>query len=141
MAYVMIMFCASAALNAAIPAIERNALIALYNATSGDSWTKKGGWKEPPLHTDGFAMPGTEGGWYGVTVEGDHVVKIVFPYAQVGGTLVGNNLNGPIPTELAGLTHLSELSMVGNKLSGGIPTQLGVLNNLTHLYLSYLEKT
>ena len=56
-----------------IPVEERNALIELYNNTNGDNWTcwnnptndaKK--WKIPPLHTDGFSMPGTECGWNGV---------------------------------------------------------------------------
>ena len=52
---------------AAIPAIERAALIALYTSTDGDQWTDNSGWKEPPLAADGFALPGTEGTWYGIT--------------------------------------------------------------------------
>jgi len=38
---------------AAIPAAERGALIALYNSTDGDNWTKKKGWKESHLAADG----------------------------------------------------------------------------------------
>ena len=34
--------------HAAIPAAERQALIALYNSTNGDSWLNNGGWN-PPL--------------------------------------------------------------------------------------------
>ncbi len=45
---------------AAIPPIERAALIALYESTDGDNWTYNNGWKTPPLAADGFAMPGTE---------------------------------------------------------------------------------
>ena len=49
---------------------QRQALIALYNATGGDSWTNNSGWKTAPLYPDGFALPGTEGTWYGLTVGG-----------------------------------------------------------------------
>jgi hypothetical protein len=52
-----------------IPAAERNALIALYNSTDGDNWTNNNGWKDPPLDLDDFAMPGTEGNWYGITLD------------------------------------------------------------------------
>ena len=31
--------------HAAIPAAERQALIALYNSTNGDSWSENSGWK------------------------------------------------------------------------------------------------
>ncbi|NIM17840.1 MAG: hypothetical protein GTO45_38175 [Candidatus Aminicenantes bacterium] len=48
----------------AIPASENAALIALYNAANGDNWYGNSGWKPPPLHTDGFAMPKTEGNGY-----------------------------------------------------------------------------
>ena len=44
---------------------KRAALIAFYNMTDGDNWTDNSGWKTLPLHSDGFAMPGTEGSWFG----------------------------------------------------------------------------
>jgi hypothetical protein len=50
----------SVPMQAATPASERAALIALYNAANGDNWYGNSGWKTPPLHTDGLAMPGTE---------------------------------------------------------------------------------
>ena len=50
-------------IHGAVPASERAALIALYNATNGDNWSINRGWKTPPLHSDGFAMPGTEDNW------------------------------------------------------------------------------
>ena len=61
---------------AAIPAIEREALIALYNSTNGDNWNNNSGWKDGPLDADGFAMPGTEHMWYGVTVTSDSVTSV-----------------------------------------------------------------
>ncbi len=65
----MILLACNLALSAAIPAAERQALIDLYNSTNGASWTNNTGWKTAPLHTDGFAMPGTENTWFGVTTD------------------------------------------------------------------------
>ena len=62
--------------HAAIPISERQALIALYNSTDGDNWTDNSGWKEPPLAADGYALPGTEDTWYGITCSGDHVTRM-----------------------------------------------------------------
>ena len=47
-----------------VPPHERFALIAIYNATNGDSWSNNFGWKTGGV----FSLPGTEGGWYGVKV-------------------------------------------------------------------------
>ena len=44
-------------------------------------------------------------------------------------------LNGEIPTELGGLSNLTELYLWSNQLTGGIPTELGGLSNLIGLYL------
>ena len=52
------------------------ALIALYNATGGDFWTNNSGWKAAPLYSDDFAMPGTEGTWFGVSGAGGHITGI-----------------------------------------------------------------
>ena len=38
-----------------IASSQRQALIAFYNATGGDGWTVKTGWKSEPLYPDGFA--------------------------------------------------------------------------------------
>jgi hypothetical protein len=122
-------------LQAAIPAEERASLIALYNATNGDNWQDISGWKTPPLHTDGFAMPGTENTWYGIVVSDGHVIEI---------GLVYNDLNGNIPPELGNLSNLKELRLPGRRIIGGIsyqlmgniPAELGNLSNLEWLELS-----
>jgi Leucine-rich repeat (LRR) protein len=115
----------------AIPAEERAALIALYNGTNGDNWTNNNGWKTPPLDSDGFAMPGTEGDWYGITVVNDHVTVI-----SLGEWPDGNNLIGTIPAEIGNLSQLMSLILSYNQLSGSIPPGLGNLNNLSHLALN-----
>ncbi len=110
----------------AIPASEREALIALYNSTDGDNWYDNSGWKTPPLHTDGFAMPGTEGNWHGIVLSEDHV-SVMEMYL--------NNLSGSIPPQLCKLSNLKELWLNTNNLSGSIPSELGNLSNLNYLYL------
>jgi hypothetical protein len=134
----------------AIPISERAALIALYNSTNGDNWTNNSGWKTPPLHTDGFAMPGTESSWYGVFVSGDHVDKITLNENHLNGTipsqldnlsnlkylsLKNNQLSDSIPAQLGNLKHLEVLSLRENQLSGGIPSELSNLSNLKELIL------
>ncbi len=73
-------------IHGAIPASERAALIALYNSTDGYHWNDNSGWKTPPLHTDGFAMPGTEGSWKGIMIEVDHVIGIDLNNNQLSGS-------------------------------------------------------
>ena len=77
--------------HAAIPSSEREALIALYNATDGDNWTNNTGWKTAPVDPgDGFALSGTEctTPWNGVTCDGDTVIEL---------NLYQNNLINSIP--------------------------------------------
>lgn len=122
---ILIVFLAGFAFGA-IPVEERAALIALYNSTNGDNWNNNSGWKEPPLHTDGFSMPGTENTGYGITISDDHVTKIV---------LYSNQLIGNISSELRNLINLEYLELYSNQLTGSIPLELGNLSNLTKLWL------
>ncbi len=134
----------------AIPHAEREALIALYNSTNGESWITNSGWKTPPLDTDGFAMPGTEESWVGVTVTADHVTHLDMNHNNLRGTipaqlgalteitylLLGyNQLTGSIPPQLANITQLQVLLLSSNELSGSIPPELGNLPNINRLYL------
>lgn len=111
---------------------EREALIALYNSTTGDSWTDSSGWKTPPLDSDGFAMPGMVCSWYGVTCSADRVI---------GLDLYQNLLTGSIPAELENLANLETLDLGDNQLTGSIPVQLGNLANLTVLWLDSNQLT
>ena len=109
---------------AEISQTERDALIALYNSTNGDDWTYNSGWKDG----DGFAVPGTEKDWYGITCDSNNttVLNIV---------LYDNQLSGSIPAELGNLTNLTILNLRNNQLTGSIPIELGDLANLEELYL------
>ena len=132
---------------------QRRALIAFYNATNGDAWTDNSGWKTPPLYPDGFAMPGTEAAWHGLTIDpvtqsvtiislSDNNLVGSIP-AEIGGLaglreihLSNNHLTGSIPPEMGDLTRLYKLSMANNLLSGPIPAELGNLPDLGYLYLN-----
>ena len=119
---------------AAISADERAALIALYNSTDGDNWTNNSGWKEPPLDADGFAMPGMENTWFGVTTgSGNTTVTQI--------NLRNNQLTGSIPPEIGNLSNLQALSLHRNQVSGDIPAELGNLANLQAIILEFNELT
>jgi Leucine-rich repeat (LRR) protein len=119
-------------LNGAIAKIsqtEREALIALYNSSNGDDWIDKSGWKGAPLDVDGFAMPGTENTWYGITCDSsDTTVLSIY--------LWDNNLKGTIPAKISGLSNIVDIFMPNNQLSGSIPSELGNLVNLQTLSLT-----
>lgn len=123
-------FCAALAnsAQAAIPASESTALVALYNNTGGANWTDLDGW---------LGAPGTECSWYGITCDQaqTHVTSLdVEVNNLVGGPIpaltgladlqtfdVGSNqLSGPVPS-LAGLPGLQSFAVDGNQLSGDVP--------------------
>ena len=105
---------------AAIPAIERDALVALYNATGGDNWTDNTNW---------LGAEGTECTWFGVTCHDDeNNVRHL--------ALRNNNLIGTIPPELGNLVRPQTLELSFNQLTGEIPPELGALTGLSRLLLS-----
>jgi hypothetical protein len=120
--------------HAAIPAAERAALIALYNGTDGDNWNDNTGWKEPPLDVDGFALPGTENTWFGVTTDGGNANITAI-------NLRNNQLTGSIPPELGNLSNLQSLLLHVNQLSGDIPAELANLANLQAIILEFNQLT
>ena len=96
---------------------DRDALVALYQATDGENWLRNDNWlTDAPIYT-----------WYGVTTDtGGRVVVL---------DLLENGLSGSIPPELGRLTGLELLSLSHNQLSGSIPPELGNLVNLESLFL------
>ncbi|MDY6992584.1 MAG: M12 family metallo-peptidase, partial [Pseudomonadota bacterium] len=101
-----------------LPKTECQALVALYDSTQGDSWSKKTGWLNT---TTPCSQP-----WSGVTCRNGHVVKL---------SLRSNNLNGSLPTELGNLSYLTHLLLNNNQLTGALPAALGQLGKLKNLYL------
>ena len=100
------------------PETDREALVALYNATGGPNWRRNNNWlSDVPI-----------GEWEGVTTDGNGRV--------IGLALSDNQLSGEIPPELGNLANLTGLDLDGNELSGEIPPELGGLANLTELYIS-----
>ena len=97
---------------------DREALVALYNATGGKNWENSDNWLSgAPL-----------GEWHGVIINDDGRVT------NLG--LVGNGLGGEKPAELGSLSNLTFLSFHVNGLVGEIPAELGNLSNLTLLHLN-----
>ena len=124
-------------------ASDRAALVALYNATEGGSWTTRTNWLS--------GRPLDE--WHGVTTDsGGRVTALNLVSNDVHGALPaalgdltnlqrldlgGNGLTGEIPPELAGLSNLTSLDLRSNGLTGEIPPELAGLSNLQWLYLNH----
>ena len=89
---------------------DRAALEALYDATGGDAWSRKGNWKtDEPLDR-----------WYGVRT--DRVGRVTELH------LGDNRLRGFIPPELENLTKLVVLSLLDNYIeSYSLPLSLAAL--------------
>ncbi len=94
--------------HAAIPAVERDALIDLYNSTDGKNWISHGNW---------LGAAGTECTWHGVTCDAEdgNVIDI---------DISSNNLNGAISSSIGNFTQMKTLDLSGNCLSGNIPIEL-----------------
>ncbi len=100
------------------PALEREALVALYQATGGPSWENSANWlTNAPV-----------GEWYGVTATGDGLVTAL--------NLPENGLRGQIPPEIGILRNLVSLNLGHNRFTGTIPAQMGSLVGLRVLGLT-----
>ncbi len=111
----LVVFVAALPAAAGIPQSERNALMALYTATNGGSWTHNDGWGSTTVD---------ECHWYGISCNtaGNSVTGI---------DLHSNNLSGQIPSDLQALTNLQVLMLSDNAgLTGSIPQELGSLSSL-----------
>ncbi len=141
---------------------DRDALIALYNATGGPNWDNLG--TNPWLVGDPNSALRD---WHGVRVhagDADRVWILTLRWNCLRGELpssIGNltfleslfitqneapsvdnpdacgSLEGPIPASLGNLTNLRSLYLTDNNLSGAIPSELGnSQSGLEELYLA-----
>ena len=105
---------------------DRDALMALYNATDGPNWTNNTNWgTDEPLDS-----------WDGVVatvIDGEERVTQL--------SLWRENLTGPLPPQLGSLTKLRSLNLAGNSLTGHIPSGLGALLDLEDLKLDLNDFT
>ena len=106
-----------------IQKVQREALIAFYNATDGSHWKNNTNWcSDKPLDE-----------WYGVSASDGYVSSL---------DLWDNGLKGEIPAEITQLTHLGYLDLQLNSLSGEIPQDIGEhLSNLRTLNLKNNQLT
>ena len=112
-------------LHGAIAMTERDALIALYNATDGANWTDNTNW---------LGGEGTECTWFGITCHDDE--KNVRHLS-----LRNNNLSGPIPPELGNLERLQSLQLSANPLTGEIPPEPGNLVTVNSVFIGDTQLT
>ena len=97
---------------------DRDALVAIYNATDGPNWRRKTSWlTDAPV-----------GEWHGVVTDaGGRVVRLA---------LSTNQLTGPLPGVIGELSELRYLAIAGNALSGRVPSELGSAMQLDSLFLN-----
>ena len=96
-----------------VDSVDRAALMALYDATGGNSWTDSTNWgPDEPLDR-----------WHGVRT--DDAGRVVALDLHV------NNLTGSIPPELGSLINLTGLRAANNQLTGPLPLSM---TNLRQLY-------
>ena len=127
--------------------LDRAALVALYEATTGPNWRDNRNWlSDAPI-----------GEWSGVDVgQNGRVSRLSLPRNGLTGSippelgslvslewleLWGNDLTGPIPLELGSLASLEWLDLFSNDLTGPIPPELGQLTRVEWLNLEFNDLT
>ena len=123
------------------PETDREALVALYNATGGPNWNASNNWlSDAPISEWGGVSTDGNGRVTTLTLGGNQLSGEIPP--ELGNLvnlllveLYDNQLSGEIPPELGNLASLQVLTLFDNQLSGEIPPELGNLANLSRLYL------
>jgi Leucine-rich repeat (LRR) protein len=134
-----LLFCLLTAFTYAdISKTQKDALVAIYNATNGESWKQSWDLNQPVS------------AWYGLSIENDNVVAINLSFNNLNGKLPEdisvfkalrilnlsfNKLEGELPTTLTNISSLEDLKLFSNNFSGAIPKNIGNLTNLKFLEL------
>ena len=123
------------------PETDREALVALYNATGGSNWERNENWLSDVPVTEWFGVATDDNGRVASLYLGENQLSGEIP-PELGNLafltllyLSRNRLSGEIPPELGNLAFLTLLNLSINQLSGEIPPELGNLANLTRLDL------
>ena len=120
---------------------QRDALVALYNATDGDNWRGNDNWlSDHPVDNWFGVYAGNNGCIYGLSLRENQLSGEIPPELDDLASLTWldlgqNQLSGEIPSELGDLASLTWLDLGQNQLSGAIPSKLGDLASLTSLFL------
>ncbi|MBL86580.1 MAG: hypothetical protein CMO82_07980 [Winogradskyella sp.] len=112
-----------------VPQSERDALIAFYNATGGDSWTNNTNWNtDAPVNT-----------WFGVFTTTTDLNGLPYsdglPHVWGVNFFENNNVTGTLPVELGNLTKLRNLIIRDGSLTGNIPEELYDLPDMLQIQL------
>jgi len=106
--------------------LEREALVALYNATDGPHWKEMSstlGGRD--ISTANWCTEKPLSQWYGVEMGGDGHVMYV--------RLSDMNLTGSLPEEIGDLVYCQEFIVSDNHLSGTLPSRIGDMQALKSL--------
>lgn len=99
--------------------MEREALIALYNALDGPNWTNSTNWcTDKPVNE-----------WAGIIIDDKLRVSSI--------DLHNNGLKGELPPEIGAFSSLFFLDLSHNSISGRIPKEIGKLKNLREFWAVY----
>ena len=100
---------------------DREALVALFESTGGDTWFNIRGWNtDAPLSQ-----------WHGISTDSTGRVTGI----DLSGPF-GNGLMGSVPEDIGQLSELIRLDLSGNDLSGSLPHGISDLTNLAALRIS-----
>ena len=122
--------------------VDSLALVAIYNASDGDNWTKNNWDLTKPMDE-----------WKAVTLTGGRVTALKLTTsgviakewtlpAEIGDLaeltdlrICSNKLTGEIPESLYGLEKLEKLYFQNDNLTGSLSADIAKLTNLTELYV------
>lgn len=99
--------------------MEREALVALYNALDGPNWTNNTNWcSDKPVSE-----------WAGITIDDMMHVSTI--------DLHNNGLKGELPPEIGAFPSLLFLDLTHNSIFGHIPKEISMLKNLREFRAGY----
>ena len=121
---------------------DREALVALYNATGGRNWSRNDNWlSNKPIKEWAGVQTDASGRVVALNLSANRLVgEIPVELGNLASLILllfgGNQLSGEIPAELVNLTNLVMLDLNKNQLSGEIPVELVNLPNLANLVIN-----